>query len=91
MASQPTITDALETRRGRRPAAVVRKAKCGEARGAESGVSAWRSTPSARPSSSQLLRACLLVFVGVLGVAYLQAGSARAADEAVVCKIETAR
>lgn len=91
MASQPTVTEAPETRRRQRPAAMVRKPKGGEPGGAEPIASASRARPSARPSSAQLLRACLLVFAGFLCVAYLQAGSARAADEAIVCKIETAR
>lgn len=89
MASQSTVTDSLDAPRRQRPAAVVRTAKGSE----QGGVKAANVAPrpgSSRASSSQLMRACLIVFLGFLCVAYSQAGSARAAGQAVVCPIEAA-
>lgn len=86
MSAQSPVTEALDGPRRERPVAPARKQRDEPQDIEASGTAA--STRSSRASSAQLLRACLIVFVGFLCLAYIHVGSARTARQAVVSPIE---
>lgn len=88
MASRPISARAVES--GSAPIAVIREPDR-RAGGVAAIMTGRASRPSARPSAAQLLRACLLMAIGVLCAAYIQTASAKAAVATILVEGAAAR